>query len=530
MELLDASLVDWSRGQFALTAMFHWIFVPLTLGLGVVMAIMESVYVATGKEQWKYTTKFWQKIFAINFAIGVATGIILEFQFGTNWSNYSWFVGDIFGAPLAIEGIVAFFLEATFITIMFFGWNYVSKRAHLAATWLVVIGATLSALWILIANAWMQLPVGMQFNMETVRNEMVDFWAIALSPIAVHKFLHTVWSSWILGAAVVAGVASWYMLKGRDAVLAKQSMKVSVIVGLVASLLTIYTGDGSAYDVAQHQPMKLAAMEGLYDGQKEAGIIALGILNPARKTYDGPEKPFLFKIELPKALSILGYHNEHAFVPGMKNIIAGYDNAHGEYVPSFEEKRETGKIAIQALANFKAAERVGDVQSMEENRTILRDNYKYFGYGYLDNPEQLVPYVPLVYWSFHIMVYAGGYFLLIFILLAIFGFKPTIEKKKWLLYLTIIMVPISYIASQAGWIVSELGRQPWAIQDVLPVQAAVSALPASSVIVTFFIFLGLFTALLIVDFSIIFKQIKKGPQKESENMSENNEETLSKSV
>jgi cytochrome d ubiquinol oxidase subunit I len=256
MELLDVSLINWSRAQFAMTAMYHWIFVPITLGLGVIQAIMETIYYKTGNEAWKKAAKFWMALFGINFAIGVATGIIMEFQFGTNWSNYSWFVGDIFGAPLAIEGIVAFFLEATFISIMFFGWNKVSKGFHLASTWLTILGATLSALWILVANAWMQYPVGMEFNPDASRNEMIDFWALLLSPVAQNKFLHTVWSSWVVGAMFVVGISAWFIIKKRDLDFAFKSMKVASIFGAVAMLLTIATGDGSAYHVAQKQPMK----------------------------------------------------------------------------------------------------------------------------------------------------------------------------------------------------------------------------------------------------------------------------------
>ena len=231
---IDTSLIDWSRAQFALTAMYHWLFVPLTLGLGVIQAIMETIYYKTGNEFWKKTAQFWMKLFGINFAIGVATGLILEFEFGTNWSNYSWFVGDIFGAPLAIEGILAFFMEATFIAVMFFGWDKVSKRFHLASTWLTIIGATLSALWILIANAWMQYPVGMHFNPDTVRNEMFDFWAVALSPVAINKFFHTVLSGWIVGAVFVMGVSSWYLLKKRETEFSLESIKVGAVFGLVA--------------------------------------------------------------------------------------------------------------------------------------------------------------------------------------------------------------------------------------------------------------------------------------------------------
>ena len=298
MDLLTISTVNWSRAQFALTAGYHWIFVPLTLGLGLIIALMESIYVRTGDEKWKQVTKFWQKIFGINFAIGVATGIILEFQFGTNWSNYSWFVGDIFGAPLAIEGIVAFFMEATFISIMFFGWNRVSKRVHLASTWLVFVGATLSAFWILVANAWMQFPIGMEFNPETVRNEMTDFWAVVLSPVAYNKFLHALFSGWAIGAGFVAGVSAWYLLKKRHIDFAVKSAKVGGIVGLVAFVMLVVTGDGSAYHVSQKQPMKLAAMEGLYKGKEGAGLVAIGMLNPAKQGYDDEVNPYIFKLEI----------------------------------------------------------------------------------------------------------------------------------------------------------------------------------------------------------------------------------------
>ena len=267
-QLLDvsAATIDWSRAQFALTAIYHWLFVPLTLGLAVVMGIVETCYYRTRKEFWKEAAKFWQRLFGVNFAMGVATGIILEFEFGTNWSNYSWFVGDIFGAPLAIEGILAFFMESTFVAVMFFGWKKVSAGFHLASTWLTGIGATLSAWWILVANAWMQYPIGQTFNPDTMRFEMSSFFKVALSPFAVDKFCHTVTSSWIIGAIFVVGVSSWYLLKGREKLLAVNSIKIATIVGLCASLLTAFTGDNSAYQVAHVQPMKLAAMEGLYQG------------------------------------------------------------------------------------------------------------------------------------------------------------------------------------------------------------------------------------------------------------------------
>ena len=513
MELLNASLVDWSRGQFALTAMYHWLFVPLTLGLSVIMAIMETAYVRTGNEQWKKTTKFWMNIFGVNFAIGVATGLILEFQFGTNWSNYSWFVGDIFGAPLAIEGMLAFFMEATFISIMFFGWTRVSKGMHLASTWLVVIGATLSALWILVANAWMQYPIGMEFNPDTVRNEMNDFWAVALSPVAINKFFHTVVSCWILGAAFVAGVSAWYMLKKREHEFSRQSMKVASIFGLVAVLLTAMTGDGSAYQVAQKQPMKLAAMEGLYEGQNGAGLIAVALPNPAKKSYNDGVDPYIFKVEIPHALALLGYRNMDAFVPGIKDIIdGGYTTQTGDVALSFEQKQERGKQAIQALADYRTAKKENNETAAQEYKAKLKENYPYFGYGYLDTPDQLVPNIPMVFWAFHIMVYIGGFFIAFFAILWFFSYKKKLEDTKWLLWLSILSVPLAYICSQAGWIVAEVGRQPWTIQDVLPVQAAISALSTNSVITTYIIFAVLFTALLIAEIRIMLNQIKKGPK------------------
>ena len=279
IENIDISLVDWSRAQFALTAMYHWLFVPLTLGLTFIIAIMETIYVRTGEEEWKHITKFWMKLFGINFAIGVATGIILEFEFGTNWSNYSWYVGDIFGAPLAIEGIMAFFLESTFIAVMFFGWNRVSKKFHLLSSWLVAFGASLSALWILVANSWMQYPAGMHFNPDTARSEMLDFWQVLLSPVAANKFLHTIFSSYMVASMFVIAVSGWYLLKHREKLLSMRSIVIATTFGLIASLFTAYTGDGSAYQVAQIQPAKLAAMEGLYNGKNGAGLIVFGILN-----------------------------------------------------------------------------------------------------------------------------------------------------------------------------------------------------------------------------------------------------------
>ena len=512
MNLLDATLVDWSRAQFAMTAMYHWLFVPLTLGLGVIMSVMETFYVKTGKEEWKKAAQFWMTLFGVNFAIGVATGIILEFEFGTNWSNYSWFVGDIFGAPLAIEAILAFFMEATFISIMFFGWNKVSKKFHLTATWLTVLGATISALWILVANAWMQYPVGMEFNPDTVRNEMIDFWSILLSPVAINKFFHTVLSGWVLSGLFVTGISAWYLLKKREVDFALKSMKVGAIFGLVSTLLIAYTGDGSAYNVSQKQPMKLAAMEGLYQGKTSAGLIAIGILNPAKKTYKDANDPFLFKVEIPSMLSILAYRDVNSFVPGISNILdGGYQTKNGVAL-SFKEKQTRGKAAIQSLALYQKSVITKDSTASTLYKSQLKVNYPQFGYGYIDKAEAMIPSIPTVFYSFHLMVWLGFYFLILFILVIYYMNGKKIDKTKWLLWICVFSIPLGYVAGELGWVVAEVGRQPWAIQDVLPLNAAISHISSDSVKITFFLFLALFSALLIAEIKIMVKQIKKGPE------------------
>lgn len=512
IESIDTSLIDWSRAQFAMTAMYHWIFVPLTLGLAVVMGIMETLYYRTGNEFWKRTAMFWMRLFGINFAIGVATGLILEFEFGTNWSNYSWFVGDIFGAPLAIEGILAFFMEATFIAVMFFGWEKVSKRFHLVSTWLTGLGATISAWWILVANAWMQHPVGMEFNPDTVRNEMVDFWAVATSPVAVNKFCHTVLSGWVLGAIFVVGVSCWYLLKKRHRDFALSSIKIAAVFGLGASLLSAFTGDGSGYHIAQTQPMKLAAVEGLYEGGKDVGLVCVGMLNPEKETYNDGKDPFLFRMEIPGMLSILAERDREGYVPGISNLIeGGYQLKDGTTALSAAEKIERGKTAIQALAAYRAAKSVDNEADAAVAYKVLQENMPYFGYGYIKDVNELVPNVPLNFYAFRVMVMLGGYFILFFIVVLFLAYKQKLAEIRWMHWLALLTIPLGYIAGQAGWIVAECGRQPWAIQDMLPTTAAISNLDTGSVQTTFFIFLCLFTVMLIAGTGIMLKSIRKGP-------------------
>ena len=521
---IDAGTIDWSRAQFALTAIYHWLFVPLTLGLAVIMGIVETKYYKTKDVFWRDAAKFWQKLFGVNFAMGVATGIILEFEFGTNWSNYSWFVGDIFGAPLAIEGIVAFFMESTFVAVMYFGWKKVSPGFHLASTWLTGLGATISAWWILVANAWMQYPVGCEFNPDTMRKEMVSFFEVALSPFAISKFCHTVTSAWIIGAVFCVGVCCWYLLKKRETKLAIESLKIGAAVGLVASLLAAATGHKSGMDVAEVQPMKLAAMEALYNGGVDQGLTAVALVNPfAQPDYANGESAPL-KIEMPYALSMMATNDPHGFVPGVNDILNGYTTPDGHVEPSADEKIAMGKKAIAALAAYRKAKKDGDEKTAATELVTLKENMKYFGYGYIRDKSELVPFIPINFWAFRIMVGMGCLFILFFavILAVAYQFPKGLLGKyditalpAWHYWLAIALIPLAYIASESGWLVAEFGRQPWTIQDMLPTWAAVSDLHSSSVMITFFLFLILFTTMLAVEINILLKQIKKGPEYEN---------------
>ena len=511
---IDAGTIDWSRAQFALTAIYHWLFVPLTLGLALIMAIVETKFYRTGDVFWRDAAKFWQRLFGVNFAMGVATGIILEFEFGTNWSNYSWFVGDIFGAPLAIEGIVAFFMESTFVAVMFFGWNKVSRGFHLASTWLTGIGATISAWWILVANAWMQNPVGCEFNPDTMRNEMVDFFAVAFSPFAVSKFFHTVISSWIIGAIFCVGVCCWYLLKKREIQLAKESLKIGAAVGLIASLGAAFTGHISGQQVAEVQPMKLAAMEALYNGGTDQGLTAVAWVNPfSQPDYENEEEATM-KIDIPYALSIMATDDPHGFVPGINDLLNGYTTPDGHVEPSVEEKMEMGQKAIAALMAYRKAKAEGAYEGkINAQLEILKENMKYMGYGYIKDKHDVVPYIPVNFWAFRLMVGLGCLFILFFGVLLFMSYKRDITNlPAWHYWTAILLIPLAYIASESGWLVAEFGRQPWTIQDMLPTWVSVSDLQSGSVMVTFFIFLILFTALLFAEISILLKQIKKGPE------------------
>ncbi|MBD5180476.1 MAG: cytochrome ubiquinol oxidase subunit I [Bacteroidales bacterium] len=511
------SVVDWSRAQFALTAMVHWLFVPLTIGLSLIVALMETMWYRTRDEKWLKITKLWMKLFGINFACGVATGIILEFEFGTNWSNYSWFVGDIFGAPLAIEGIFAFFLESTFVAVMFFGWKKVSRGFHLAATWLTAIGVVLSALWILVANAWMQYPAGMEFDPAQMRNVMVNFSEVALSPVAINKFFHTVLSGWVLGAVFVVGVSCFLLLRKKNREFALRSIKLGSWVGLAGIILTMWTGDGSAVEVSRVQPMKLAAMEGLYRGEVGQGLVGVGILNPDKKVGDNND-PMLLGFEIPKGLSILAKHDANAFVPGIEDLIEGIElTAGGDTIHtiSYAERIEAGKRAQNALATYEEARKAGDTQGMEKAAQLLKADFENFGYGYLDSPEEAVPPVALTFYAFRVMVMAGGYLLLFFIASLFMSYRtPEWFDNKLVLAGGLATIAIVWICSEAGWVVAEVGRQPWVIQDLMPAKAAISAIGSGSVQLTFWIFVVVFTLLMCAEIGIMVSQINKDSKKD----------------
>jgi cytochrome bd ubiquinol oxidase subunit I len=515
IENIDLSLVDWSRAQFALTAVYHWLFVPLTLGLSFILAIMESIYVKTGREEWKRITRFWMKLFGINFAIGLATGIILEFEFGTNWSNYSWFVGDIFGAPLAIEGIFAFFLESTFVAVMFFGWNRVSRRFHLTATWLVAIGASLSALWILVANAWMQNPVGMTFNPETARNEMASFREVLFNPVASEKFLHTISSGFLLASMFVLGISSWFLLRKRESFLALRSILVAGVFGLLSSLMVAYTGDASARTLSRVQPVKFASMEALVSGKANAGLIAFGILKQGDvKIGERRLNDFAVKIEIPGLLSMMTGGERDSYVPGLLDHVNGNPE---KGIMSVSEKMVRGKAARAFLSDFRKAKSSGNSVAADSLRNLFADKkfqddyFRYFGYGSINKPEDVIPNIHISFYSFHLMVMLGFFFILIFSLALYLLFKGTLEASRWFLIAALLSIPLTYLASELGWVLAEVGRQPWIIQDLMAVTGAVSHIVTGSVITTFILFTVLFTVLLVAEIRILVKQIKAGP-------------------
>jgi cytochrome d ubiquinol oxidase subunit I len=505
---MELDVVSLSRFQFAMTALYHFLFVPLTLGLSVVLAIMETVYVTTGRAIWRQMTQFWGTLFGINFVLGVATGLTMEFQFGMNWSYYSHYVGDIFGAPLALEGMMAFFLEATFVGLFFFGWDKLSKLGHLATTWAVAAGSNFSALWILIANGWMQNPVGAAFNPQTMRMEMTDFWEVIFNPVAQAKFVHTVSAGYVCAAFFVLGISAWYLLKGRHIALAKRSMTVAAAFGLAASLSAVVLGDESGYLATEHQQMKLAAIEGMWETEPApAPFTAFGFPNQeARETH--------YAIHIPFVTGLIATRTLNTQIPGILDL-----------VKLAEGRIREGVTAFDALQTIRAA---GAGEVPQQVRETFEANARQLGYAYLlrryvDDPRQAtdaqiskaawdtVPQVGPLFWTFRVMVGLGIFFILLTGTFFYLSARRRLDNHPWLLWVAVLAIPLPWVASECGWFVAEFGRQPWIIEGVLPTAAAVSDLGITQVLLTIMGFVVIYTALAIIEMGLMLKAIRKGP-------------------
>ncbi|WP_153447298.1 cytochrome ubiquinol oxidase subunit I [Vibrio algicola] len=498
-------VVDLSRLQFAMTAMYHFLFVPLTLGMAFLLAIMESVYVMTGKQIYKDMTKFWGKLFGINFALGVATGLTMEFQFGTNWSYYSHYVGDIFGAPLAIEALVAFFLESTMVGLFFFGWDRLSKRQHLVVTWLVAFGSNFSALWILIANGWMQNPVGANFNYETMRMEMVSFSEVIFNPVAQVKFVHTVSAGYTCGAMFILGVSAYYLLKGRDIPFARRSFAIAASFGMAAIMSTLVLGDDSGYELGDVQQTKLAAIEAEWHTQ-EAPASFTAFAFPSQD-----EQTNKYSIEIPYLMGIIATRS-------LDTQVKGIDQLQIEH----EGRIRNGMIAYGLLEKLRAGDK------SPENVKAFDESKKDLGYGMLlkrytdDVPhateEQIhkavkdsIPTVWPLFWSFRIMVACGVVMLLVFGFAFVQTCRQRIGQHPLLLKVALCSIPLPWIAIETGWFVAEFGRQPWAVGEILPVNMAVSSLSRGDVLTTIFGIIALYTCFLVAEVYLMVKFARKGP-------------------
>ncbi len=503
--MIPSDLVDLSRLQFALTAMYHFIFVPLTLGLSFMLVAMEATYLITGKEVYKDMTRFWGKLFGINFALGVATGITMEFQFGTNWAYYSHYVGDIFGAPLAIEGLMAFFLESTFIGLFFFGWNRLSKGKHLMATILMAFGSNISALWILVANAWMMSPVGAEFNFETMRMEMVNFWAVVSSEWAQAKFVHTVAGGYMTGAMFVMAISAYYLLKRQDVKFATSSFRLAAIFGIVASVLTIHMGDESGFLATRDQPTKMAAVEAVWNTHEAPAPLTLfGIPDEEARTNH-------MQIDFPWLFGLMGTRSLSTEIPGIN-----------ELEKMAEVRVANGQKALLTLEKLRA-----DPKN-EALREAFREHQADLGFGLLlksqtedvasATPEMIraaahstIPSVAPLFWSFRLMAGCGVAMAFIFIVGGVLACRRKLESNPWFLKLAFLSLPLPWLACEAGWFVAEYGRQPWTIYNVLPTHLSVSALSAGEVLGSVIGFVVLYSALLVVEIWLMIRFGRKGP-------------------
>ncbi|AAM86613.1 cytochrome d ubiquinol oxidase subunit I [Yersinia pestis] len=498
-------IVELSRLQFALTAMYHFLFVPLTLGLAFLLAIMESVYVLSGKQIYKDMTKFWGKLFAINFALGVATGLTMEFQFGTNWSYFSHYVGDIFGAPLAIEGLMAFFLESTFVGLFFFGWDRLTKHQHLAVTWLVALGSNFSALWILVANGWMQNPIASDFNFETMRMEMLSFSELVLNPVAQVKFVHTVAAGYVTGAMFILGISSYYLLKGRDIPFAKRSFAIAASFGLASVLSVIVLGDESGYEMGDVQKTKLAAIEAEWETQPPPAAFTLFAI-PNQETMENR-----FAIQIPYALGLIATRSLDTPVIGLRDLMSQHEVRirNGIQAYSLLEQLRGGNTdpAVRDAFN-KAKQDLGYGMLLKRYTENVADaTEEQIQLAAQDSIPRVLP----LYFAFRIMV-ACGFLMLLIIGLAFYNVvRGRIGEKKWLLRAALYGIPLPWIAVEAGWFVAEYGRQPWAIGEVLPTAVANSSVTAGEILFSMALICGLYTLFLIAEMYLMFKFARLGP-------------------
>lgn len=498
-------IVDLSRFQFAATALYHFLFVPLTLGLAFLLAIMESLYVMTDKQIYKDMTKFWGKLFGINFALGVATGLTMEFQFGTNWAYYSHYVGDIFGAPLAIEGLMAFFLESTLVGMFFFGWDRLSKHQHLAVTWLTAIASNFSALWILVANAWMQNPVGGEFNFETMRMEMVSFSEVVFNPVAQVKFVHTVAAGYTTGAMFILGISSYYLLKGRDLAFARRSFAIAASFGMAGILSTLLLGDESGYELGDVQKVKLAAIEAEWHTEPAPAAFTLfGFPNQETMSTD-------YAIRIPYLLGIIATRSLDKPVIGLSNIIDEHEARirNGILAYSLLEKLRSGQKTPANLAAFDEVKKdLGFGLLLKEFTPNVTDATEA---QIKQAAKDSIPYVAPLFWSFRVMVGCGIILLFIFAMAFYQTCRQKIDEKPWLLKAALFGIPLPWIAAEAGWFVAEYGRQPWAVGEILPVHMAASNLAASEIITSLILIFALYTVFLIVEVYLMFKFARLGP-------------------
>ncbi|MFH4355101.1 MAG: cytochrome ubiquinol oxidase subunit I [Neisseriaceae bacterium] len=527
--MVENAVLDPSRLQFALTALYHFLFVPLTLGLVVIIAIMETIYINTGKEIYKDMTRFWGKLFGINFAIGVTTGLTMEFQFGTNWAYYSHFVGDIFGAPLAVEALVAFFLESTLVGLMFFGWDRMSPRMHLTVTWLTALGTNLSALWILIANGWMQRPIGSILNPQTVRHELQNFAEVVLNPVAQAKFLHTVSAGYVAGAMFILGISGWYLIKGRDLEFAKKSFTVAAVFGFLSSLSVVWFGHESGSHVNEYQPAKMAAIEGHYDGVDGCINFKLLAWPSYKSSTDFHEDDAL--IYIPCGTSLVNYYKPYISQAKGERILGAK-----QIVEQNVARVRNGIIADEALQIISGKEIIPNKDERMRKLTEAQVNFEKYkedwGYGQLVRKVlpagqklstateaqirqaaelTIPPNIVYLFYSFRGMVALGGWFILLFGLAVWSVLGRKIGQSRLISRLALISIPLPLVAIELGWFVAENGRQPWAINGVLPTFLAVSGISLAEIWFTLIAIIALYTLFLVAELYLMFKYARLGP-------------------